>query len=152
MYCLAWWEKLCSDRLRWSTPFPLSLSHRNFSCWNFCSKQAPVCPNCLFDMIHRWDHPRDHGKTEERFNPDHQKWTYILATLWLYHFQVYPRSFTGNINFPTLVPIWTHYLILNWVFFSPQPLVSNSFSFLWTIYITYMASLKKADVDVTASS
>ncbi|KAL5206020.1 hypothetical protein ABZP36_034229 [Zizania latifolia] len=29
-----------------------------------------------------------------------------------------------------------------------QPLVSNSFSFLWTIYITYMASLKKADVDV----
>uniref|UniRef100_A0A804N644 Peroxisomal membrane 22 kDa (Mpv17/PMP22) family protein n=3 Tax=Zea mays TaxID=4577 RepID=A0A804N644_MAIZE len=26
-----------------------------------------------------------------------------------------------------------------------QPLVSNSFSFLWTIYITYMASLKKAD-------
>uniref|UniRef100_A0A0D3HUX1 Uncharacterized protein n=1 Tax=Oryza barthii TaxID=65489 RepID=A0A0D3HUX1_9ORYZ len=33
-----------------------------------------------------------------------------------------------------------------------QPLVSNSFSFLWTIYITYMASLKKADVDVTTSS
>uniref|UniRef100_A0A0D9XZQ1 Uncharacterized protein n=1 Tax=Leersia perrieri TaxID=77586 RepID=A0A0D9XZQ1_9ORYZ len=29
-----------------------------------------------------------------------------------------------------------------------QPLVSNSFSFLWTIYITYMASLKKAYVDV----
>ncbi|ONK59970.1 uncharacterized protein A4U43_C08F12820 [Asparagus officinalis] len=25
-----------------------------------------------------------------------------------------------------------------------QPLVSNSFSFLWTIYITYMASLEKA--------
>ncbi|MQM14023.1 hypothetical protein Taro_046950 [Colocasia esculenta] len=25
-----------------------------------------------------------------------------------------------------------------------QPLVSNSFSFIWTIYITYMASLKKA--------
>uniref|UniRef100_A0A0E0MMT8 Uncharacterized protein n=1 Tax=Oryza punctata TaxID=4537 RepID=A0A0E0MMT8_ORYPU len=33
-----------------------------------------------------------------------------------------------------------------------QPLVSNSFSFLWTIYITYMASLKKADVDVATSS
>ncbi|THU71930.1 hypothetical protein C4D60_Mb04t06710 [Musa balbisiana] len=28
-----------------------------------------------------------------------------------------------------------------------QPLVSNSFSFLWTIYITYMASLEKADVE-----
>ncbi|KAJ8645304.1 hypothetical protein MRB53_007052 [Persea americana] len=28
-----------------------------------------------------------------------------------------------------------------------QPLVSNSFSFLWTIYITYMASLKKVNVD-----
>nr|CAD1822608.1 unnamed protein product [Ananas comosus var. bracteatus] len=28
-----------------------------------------------------------------------------------------------------------------------QPLVSNSFSFLWTIYITYMASLKKASVE-----
>ncbi|KAG1366868.1 protein SYM1 [Cocos nucifera] len=27
-----------------------------------------------------------------------------------------------------------------------QPLVSNSFSFLWTIYITYMASLQKASV------
>lgn len=27
-----------------------------------------------------------------------------------------------------------------------QPLVSNSFSFLWTIYLTYMASLKKAPV------
>ncbi|KMZ63608.1 hypothetical protein ZOSMA_3G00890 [Zostera marina] len=26
-----------------------------------------------------------------------------------------------------------------------QPLVSNSFSFVWTIYLTYMASLKKAD-------
>ncbi|KAL6842012.1 hypothetical protein ACP4OV_027991 [Aristida adscensionis] len=33
-----------------------------------------------------------------------------------------------------------------------QPLVSNSFSFLWTIYITYMASLKKADVEVAMSS
>ncbi|XP_062203887.1 uncharacterized protein LOC133906117 [Phragmites australis] len=33
-----------------------------------------------------------------------------------------------------------------------QPLVSNSFSFLWTIYITYMASLKKADVEVATSS
>ncbi|XP_015698690.2 PXMP2/4 family protein 4-like [Oryza brachyantha] len=33
-----------------------------------------------------------------------------------------------------------------------QPLVSNSFSFLWTIYITYMASLKKADVNVATSS
>ncbi|XP_039146381.1 protein SYM1 [Dioscorea cayenensis subsp. rotundata] len=28
-----------------------------------------------------------------------------------------------------------------------QPLVSNSFSFLWTIYITYMASLEKAIVE-----
>ncbi|KAF8410183.1 hypothetical protein HHK36_002705 [Tetracentron sinense] len=28
-----------------------------------------------------------------------------------------------------------------------QPLVSNSFSYLWTIYITYMASLKKADAE-----
>ncbi|XP_017697785.1 PXMP2/4 family protein 4-like isoform X2 [Phoenix dactylifera] len=28
-----------------------------------------------------------------------------------------------------------------------QPLVSNSFSFLWTIYITYMASLQKAGVE-----
>jgi len=33
-----------------------------------------------------------------------------------------------------------------------QPLVSNSFSFLWTIYITYMASLKKADVEVATST
>jgi protein Mpv17 len=33
-----------------------------------------------------------------------------------------------------------------------QPLVSNSFSFLWTIYITYMASLKKADVEVATAS
>ncbi|XP_062202549.1 uncharacterized protein LOC133904918 [Phragmites australis] len=33
-----------------------------------------------------------------------------------------------------------------------QPLVSNSFSFLWTIYITYMASLKKVDVEVATSS
>ncbi|TVU50076.1 hypothetical protein EJB05_01431, partial [Eragrostis curvula] len=33
-----------------------------------------------------------------------------------------------------------------------QPLVSNSFSFLWTIYITYMASLKKADVEVVMTS
>ncbi|CAD6267740.1 unnamed protein product [Miscanthus lutarioriparius] len=33
-----------------------------------------------------------------------------------------------------------------------QPLVSNSFSFLWTIYITYMASLKKADVEVAMST
>ncbi|AQK78674.1 PXMP2/4 family protein 4 [Zea mays] len=33
-----------------------------------------------------------------------------------------------------------------------QPLVSNSFSFLWTIYITYMASLKKADVEVAPST
>jgi protein Mpv17 len=32
-----------------------------------------------------------------------------------------------------------------------QPLVSNSFSFLWTIYITYMASLKKADVEVATA-
>ncbi|RWV96289.1 hypothetical protein BHE74_00042014 [Ensete ventricosum] len=30
-----------------------------------------------------------------------------------------------------------------------QPLVSNSFSFFWTIYITYMASLEKADVEKT---
>ncbi|XP_077216315.1 uncharacterized protein LOC143850912 isoform X2 [Tasmannia lanceolata] len=28
-----------------------------------------------------------------------------------------------------------------------QPLISNSFSFLWTIYITYMASLEKAVTD-----
>ncbi|XP_047047586.1 PXMP2/4 family protein 4-like [Lolium rigidum] len=28
-----------------------------------------------------------------------------------------------------------------------QPLVSNSFSFLWTIYITYMASLKKPEIE-----
>ncbi|XP_078173054.1 uncharacterized protein LOC144566886 [Carex rostrata] len=28
-----------------------------------------------------------------------------------------------------------------------QPLVSNSFSFLWTIYITYMASLKKPSLE-----
>ncbi|XP_077220933.1 uncharacterized protein LOC143854719 [Tasmannia lanceolata] len=28
-----------------------------------------------------------------------------------------------------------------------QPLMSNSFSFLWTIYITYMASLEKAGTD-----
>ncbi|KAJ6794664.1 putative PXMP2/4 family protein 4 [Iris pallida] len=28
-----------------------------------------------------------------------------------------------------------------------QPLVSNSFSYLWTIYITYMASLQKASVE-----
>lgn len=28
-----------------------------------------------------------------------------------------------------------------------QPLVSNSFSFLWTIYITYMASLKKPTLE-----
>lgn len=27
-----------------------------------------------------------------------------------------------------------------------QPLVSNSFSYLWTIYITYMASLEKAEI------
>jgi len=40
---------------------------------------------------------------------------------------------------------------LNFYFFS-QPLVSNSFSFLWTIYITYMASLKKADVEVATST
>ncbi|KAK3136609.1 hypothetical protein QOZ80_5BG0439340 [Eleusine coracana subsp. coracana] len=33
-----------------------------------------------------------------------------------------------------------------------QPLVSNSFSFLWTIYLTYMASLKKADVEVATAS
>ncbi|KAK3139872.1 hypothetical protein QOZ80_5AG0391870 [Eleusine coracana subsp. coracana] len=33
-----------------------------------------------------------------------------------------------------------------------QPLVSNSFSFLWTIYLTYMASLKKADVEVATVS
>ncbi|PAN21125.1 hypothetical protein PAHAL_3G443200 [Panicum hallii] len=33
-----------------------------------------------------------------------------------------------------------------------QPLVSNSFSFLWTIYITYMASLKKADVELATST
>ncbi|CAL9162159.1 unnamed protein product [Musa hybrid cultivar] len=32
-----------------------------------------------------------------------------------------------------------------------QPLVSNSFSFLWTIYITYMASLEKAVVEKTAT-
>ncbi|KAK1317414.1 hypothetical protein QJS10_CPA05g01286 [Acorus calamus] len=31
-----------------------------------------------------------------------------------------------------------------------QPLVSNSFSFLWTIYITYMASLTKASTDKTS--
>ena len=36
-------------------------------------------------------------------------------------------------------------LSVSLVFF--QPLVSNSFSFLWTIYITYMASLEKADVE-----
>ncbi|XP_074588430.1 protein SYM1-like [Curcuma longa] len=28
-----------------------------------------------------------------------------------------------------------------------QPPVSNSFSFIWTIYLTYMASLQKADVE-----
>ncbi|XP_058081151.1 uncharacterized protein LOC131229263 [Magnolia sinica] len=28
-----------------------------------------------------------------------------------------------------------------------QPLVSNSFSFIWSIYITYMASLKKVSMD-----
>ncbi|PNX78396.1 PXMP2/4 family protein 4-like, partial [Trifolium pratense] len=28
-----------------------------------------------------------------------------------------------------------------------QPLVSNSFSYLWTIYMTYMASLEKAETD-----
>ncbi|KAJ3675581.1 hypothetical protein LUZ60_004623 [Juncus effusus] len=28
-----------------------------------------------------------------------------------------------------------------------QPLVSNSFSFLWTIYLTYMASLKKPSIE-----
>ncbi|KAL8116295.1 hypothetical protein AgCh_022701 [Apium graveolens] len=27
-----------------------------------------------------------------------------------------------------------------------QPLVSNSFSYLWTVYMTYMANLDKADV------
>lgn len=27
-----------------------------------------------------------------------------------------------------------------------QPLVSNSFAYLWTVYLTYMASLEKADV------
>lgn len=27
-----------------------------------------------------------------------------------------------------------------------QPLVSNSFSYLWTVYLTYMASLDKADM------
>ncbi|XXG63896.1 hypothetical protein AAC387_Pa05g1985 [Persea americana] len=32
-----------------------------------------------------------------------------------------------------------------------QPLVSNSFSFVWTIYITYMASLKKALPDRIAT-
>lgn len=33
-----------------------------------------------------------------------------------------------------------------------QPLVSNSFSFLWTIYITYMAGLKKPEVQGITSS
>ncbi|XP_072978498.1 uncharacterized protein [Typha angustifolia] len=32
-----------------------------------------------------------------------------------------------------------------------QPLVSNSFSFLWTIYITYMASLEKPSVEKIAT-
>lgn len=30
-----------------------------------------------------------------------------------------------------------------------QPLVSNSFSFLWTIYLTYMASLQKASIEAS---
>ncbi|KAF7064168.1 hypothetical protein CFC21_070570 [Triticum aestivum] len=33
-----------------------------------------------------------------------------------------------------------------------QPLVSNSFAFLWTIYLTYMAGLKKPGVEVITSS
>ncbi|KAE8815397.1 PXMP2/4 family protein 4-like [Hordeum vulgare] len=33
-----------------------------------------------------------------------------------------------------------------------QPLVSNSFAFLWTIYLTYMAGLKKPGMEVIMSS
>lgn len=101
MYCRALWEKLCSDKLTCITPSPPTLPNRNLSRWNFCGKQTPVCSNCFLDMIHRWDHPWDHCKIEEGFNSDHQKWAHILATLWLYYFQVYPCSFTGNIKFPT---------------------------------------------------
>ncbi|KAK3035746.1 hypothetical protein RJ639_033448 [Escallonia herrerae] len=33
-----------------------------------------------------------------------------------------------------------------------QPLVSNSFSYLWSVYLTYMASLEKADTKALQSS
>ncbi|XP_058069914.1 protein SYM1-like isoform X1 [Magnolia sinica] len=53
---------------------------------------------------------------------------------------------------PTLINGLLYWPICDFVTFKfipvrLQPLVSNSFSFLWTIYITYMASLKKADVN-----
>ncbi|XP_057856969.1 uncharacterized protein LOC131066260 isoform X2 [Cryptomeria japonica] len=33
-----------------------------------------------------------------------------------------------------------------------QPLVSNSFAFIWTVYLTYMAGLKKVTLEETLSS
>lgn len=33
-----------------------------------------------------------------------------------------------------------------------QPLVSNSFAFIWTVYLTYMASLKKANIEEQLAS
>jgi hypothetical protein len=73
----------------------------------------------LFDVIYRWDHSRDHCKTETGFDSDHQKWAHILASLWLHHFQVYPCSFTGNITFLTYSSYlsWNLYdNSLNWWF------------------------------------
>lgn len=53
---------------------------------------------------------------------------------------------------PTLVSGLVYWPMCDFVTFkfTPvrlQPLVSNSFSFLWTVYITYMASLKKASTE-----
>lgn len=53
---------------------------------------------------------------------------------------------------PTLIsglmywPIWD-FLTFKIIPVHLQPLVSSSFSYIWTIYLTYMASLKKAGID-----
>jgi len=57
-------------------------------------------------------------------------------------------TFTSGLMFWPLCDFITY----RYVAVHLQPLVSNSFAFIWTVYLTYMASLKKVNIEEQLAS
>lgn len=116
--------------------------------------------------IHRWEWQWDCCQIETRPAPNIDWWSDVLARLWFRDIQICTCSSSGmfplrwfQLNYKHLSQLISSKLTTLFVNLSEncwahifgsccwQPLVNSSCSYVWTIYLTYMASLQRVSTD-----